>query len=171
MLDHATGQWATVFRRCDDNPGLYPPVHEVVNEYRAEIADAKTPMELPDLQGWQLHAKAAKRKPHKAGGLDGWKTIEAQQWPVEIWNDIATMFQAIEGGLPWPSVLAWGFMPLIPKPKSDPEDVLTWRALTVMGVTYSTWASVRYKHSREWMDKVLLKNSFGGRHGKEPVMA
>ena len=73
---------------------------------------------------------------HNAGGLDGWKTIEAQQWPVGIWDDIAALFQTIEGGLPWPTVLAWGFMPLIPKPKSDPEDVLTWRALTVMGVVF-----------------------------------
>ena len=72
VLDHATGQWASVFRRSDTAPGLYPLVDSILNEYQAEIADSKTTMQLPTLRGFHLQAQVARRKPHTAGGVDGW---------------------------------------------------------------------------------------------------
>ena len=106
------------------------------------------------------------RKKHAAAGLDGWRTLELQNFPISIFNQIAIFFEEIERGTrTMPSNL--GIAKQVILDKQGGEDTpLQKRLISVLPALVLAYTGVRFRQLQEWQAQVMPSQLHGGIKGR-----
>lgn len=119
-------------------------------------------VELPAISAIDLKNQAAKRKANAAPGLDGWRTVEVQSFPLCVWSAIAAYFNQVESGqrsLPENLTLAKQII----LDKGSEDTPLSKRLISLLSVLILiSYTGLRYRQLQEWQNTCLPKQLFGG---------
>lgn len=104
-------------------------------------------VELPAISAIDLKNQAAKRKANAAPGLDGWRTVEVQSFPLCVWSAIAAYFNQVESGqrsLPENLTLAKQII----LDKGSEDTPLSKRLICLLSVLILSYTGLRYSNFR-----------------------
>ena len=97
-------QWDSVFSANT----LHEEPLKILHFVWPYVQHCRCEMELPPLTGSMIQSQILSRKKQAAAGLDGWRTLELQNFPIVIFDQIATFFTEIElGNEPYHRYLQW----------------------------------------------------------------
>lgn len=118
-------------------------------KYAEQIKGRGRPIKVPRLTGHRLRQKMCATPNGKAGGLDAWDVRMLKRLPLEWWNRVAAMLQAVEDGGEWPTAHTQGYLAFISKGKGD--SALEQRPLTILTLIYRVRACVRLEDLHQWV--------------------
>lgn len=150
-------QWDSIFASNihHTNP------EEVLAKIWPVIKDSYSKVDLPPITAEDLKAQAARRKPNAAPGLDGWRTVEVQSFPLVVWASIATYFCQVESGLrSLPENLTLAKQIILDKGSDDAP--LSKRLISLLSVLLLSYTGLRYRQLQEWQHRCLPRQLFGG---------
>ena len=120
---------------------------------------------IPTLTGTMLHRQILSRKKHAASGLDGWRTLELQNFPITIFNQIALFFRQIESGERcMPKIL--GVAKQVILDKNGEDTPLQKRLLSILPALVLSYTSVRFRQLQKWQQLVMPSQLHGGISGR-----
>ena len=158
------------------NNNINPSWNSFLQETRE--CTATVPCQLPPISGPALHRKILSAKDSRAVALDGWRIKELKTLPVEFYDKIAMVFQAVEDGAAWPDSCLCGTISTIPKEATeDSTEVkagnlianvgLATRPITNLSPLYCAYSSVRFEDMTSWREEWLPPCARGARKRNE----
>ncbi len=158
VLEQIVNAWQPIDHALDQNQNQ-DFIDNFFEEYAAEVlvADEK---DLPKLRG--MHLRKALQHMHntRSCGLDGWRVPEARRLPIFLLDKLVVLFEAVEGGAPWPDCMVHIPCPCLSK--GDGHGPLDLRRLGITSVMYGAWAKSRYVQVQPTRDRWELNRMFGG---------
>ena len=144
QLRYLEQHWRQLWQRPSAGP--------VPEDWLAEL-DGLPP--FPDRTPWTgtlVRDILRRLKPRKAPGLDGWSVAELRLLPDELLDLVAELFEAVEGGAPWPDELCAPEGLLLPKGGADEAaDPLSRRPVWLFPMLYRVWAAGRAHTMASWV--------------------
>ena len=134
---------------------------EVLAKVWPFVKDRYTKIELPCITATDLKNQTARRKVNAAPGLDGWRTVEVQSFPLTVWSAIASYFNQVESGqrcLPQNLTLAKQII----LDKGSDDAPLSKRLISLLSVILLSYTGLRYRQLQDWQNKSLPRQLFGG---------
>jgi len=162
--DAITKAWFSIFRRDDRRPKTNR-LSAFQTKYDKHLKKHKC--DIQKISGRDLKKYCQKfANPKSASGPDEiemriLKTLGDKEGTDAIFEYLADILNAIEGGAPWPSQMIDAYMVLVPKDGSN-GDPLTFRPITVLSTVYRVWAGFRFRSIREWHTKWERGSTFQG---------
>ena len=140
-----------------------PPSWEAFARRYQHVLPTSQPCKLPAISAseWQ---EQIRKVPSTAGkGTDGWRPRELQRLPLFLRGVIRDFFEAVEQGMQWPEGLSYiqVFLP----PKGETPKPGKQRPISVFGILYRRWSSMRFRHMEEWREQWMPANMRGARAG------
>lgn len=118
-------------------------------------------VELPPVTAEDLKNQIARRKVNAAPGLDGWRTVEVQTFPLTVLAAIASYFNQVESGhRALPQNLTLAKQVILDKGTDDTP--LSKRLISLLSVLLLSYTGLRYRQLQEWQNKCLPIQLFGG---------
>ena len=156
-LTEINSQWDSVFSA---NMG-FPPALKMLDIVWPHIHHYHYEYEVPILSGSDLFQVVKHREKVAAPGLDGWRTTEMQQLPIECFAWFAALFRRIEHSTePLPSVMATARQVILNKNGSS--EPLQKRLITLLPVVLLAYTGARFAHLRQWQMPIMPKQLQGG---------
>ena len=106
------------------------------------------PCDLGPNDPMELNQEVKRRPKKKVGGLDGWRTVEAQSLPTIFFIWLAKFFDAIEAKMPWPTAWTTIYNPGLRK--DDSRDPMSIRFLGILSLFISAWTKTRRRHLHQY---------------------
>ena len=103
--------WDPIMRRYADRPE--PCTQEFQRRYGQHVR--RVPMATQPLSGARLRGRLRKMGTTTACKLDGWAVADLLQLPVALMDMLADLLGLVEEVGEWPTLLARGYISLIPK--------------------------------------------------------
>ena len=110
--------------------------------------------------------RAAKCLAGKAPGLDGWTGEEVAYCPRPALEIVASFYNYIEQGHPWPSSTTHWRQLHIAKPGKPPDRISSSRPLSISSIWYRIWSSHRIKQLAPWFKQIMPEEQHGCLQGK-----
>eukprot|EP00969_Alexandrium_andersonii_P170842 7552849-Alexandrium_andersonii.AAC.1 len=86
-------------------------------------------------------------------GPDGWLPAELRLLPIEAFDLLASLFNAVEAGARWPKELLVARAVALPKTKEvQLTDALKYRLLMTTPTVYRLWARAGLKDLQSWQE-------------------
>ena len=140
-----------------------PPTWEAFQQRYGHTFPACQPCKLPKITARDWKAQVHKLPLHAGKGVDGWRAGELQRLPLFLWEIVADFFDAIEQGMQWPKSLTYAQIGLMPK--GDVSKPGKQRPISVFGILYRCWSSLRFRHMQSWREQWMPDNMRGARAG------
>ena len=99
----------------------------------------------------QLFMDSCLRASNSAGGLDGWDPVDFKLLPLEAYQLVTDLLNAIEDGAAWPSGMVVGRMVFLAKDPKQAEEPLAYRPLLILPHIYRRWAAYRLGSLEGWI--------------------
>ena len=149
--------WDQVMRKYADIPE--PDVHAFAQKYdQFLIKNAR--MQANPITGKRLAKRLRKMADHTATGLDGWCVSDLLLLPVCLLDMLAEILHLVEQTGCSPSVLAKGYVSLIPKGEGMP---MQQRPLSVLSQIYTVWSGIRLEECMRWQEQWIHPHAYGFR--------
>eukprot|EP00929_Paragymnodinium_shiwhaense_P018583 TRINITY_DN12951_c0_g1_i13.p1 TRINITY_DN12951_c0_g1~~TRINITY_DN12951_c0_g1_i13.p1 ORF type:complete len:2127 (+),score=337.51 TRINITY_DN12951_c0_g1_i13:514-6381(+) len=110
---------------------------------------------------WMEHIKQL--KPGAGRGTDSWRCNELKALPRSIWDLISDYFMAIEKHKKWAVGQQYAGISL--SPKKDNPDCTQFRPITLYGILYRTYTSLRHQDLEKWRESWMPRTLRGARRG------
>lgn len=158
-------QWDSVFSANT----LHEEPLKILHFVWPYVQHCRCEMELPPLTGSMIQSQILSRKKQAAAGLDGWRTLELQNFPIVIFDQIATFFTEIElGKRTIPSILAMAKQVILPKESQSGEDApLKKRLISILPALTLAYTGVRFHQLQKWQALVMPPPLHGGIRGRK----
>ena len=150
--------WDQVMRKYADIPE--PDVHAFAQKYD-EFLVKNARMQANSITGKRLAKRLRKMEVHTATGLDGWCVSDLLLLPVCLLDMLAEILHLVEQTGCWPSVLAKGYVSLIPK--GEGMLPMQQRPLSVLSQIYRVWAGIRLEECMLWQEQWIHPHAYGFR--------
>ena len=154
LIDNIHQYWQNIWPQPTDN-----------------LAQLQQPWPLiPALQLPAIHPddirRTARRLAAKAPGLDGWTGKEIAYCPAQALELVATIYNPIEQGLPWPTSTTHWRQLHVAKPGKPPNRLASSRPLSISSIWYRIWNSLRIKQLAPWIKQIMPEEQHGCLQGK-----
>ena len=150
--------WKNMWERHRDVPA--DRWHAILDFARRVLPSQN--ISLPPLDAPALAAIVAHKNPSTTGGLDGVSLQDLKAMPKEALQNFASMFAQAEHSGAWPSQVVAGRVSCLAK-TPNPEKVLDFRPITVLGLLYRCWGTFHARHIIRALDRVLPLGLYGSR--------
>eukprot|EP00435_Cladocopium_sp_Y103_P022302 s1286_g5.t1 len=111
-----------------------------------------------------LRACILRKKRTTSCGLDGVTIADLRSMPAHALQNFLAIFQDAEVSGRWPAQLVDGKVSCLAK-NPDPQGVLEFRPITVLGLLYRCWSSHQAREAIRALESVLPATLFGSRPG------
>ena len=141
-----------------------PEASKFLEEYQDEIRETYSDCKIPNISPHELLRFIKKRQDEKAGGADGWRTVELKKLPLEIIELWCPIYELVEQLNEWPEVVPMCITTLIPKTSSTKYTDM--RPITLNTIFFTAWACLRSSHSTSWHESACHDRIYGARKGR-----
>eukprot|EP00969_Alexandrium_andersonii_P371498 15479640-Alexandrium_andersonii.AAC.1 len=124
---------------------------EVFCEAYSEFLVRGEQREDPPLRARDLQ-RVLRAAAHTKGGLDGWQPSELSCVPMCACNMLARMLRRVESGAAWPKQMSVVLTAFVAKGAEHSADPLSYRGLSLLSAVYRSWAKLRLRQLRPWLD-------------------
>ena len=125
------------------------------------VKDSYSKIELPKISASDLKAQLARRKANAAPGLDGWRTVEVQSFPLKVLSAIADYFNQVESGCrTLPQSLTLAKQIILDKGSEDVP--LSKRLISLLSVLLLSYTGLRFRQLQVWQNQCLPMQLYGG---------
>ena len=101
-------------------------------------------------------------KNETAGGMDGWTLKDLKVISTKGITWLASMFDHIEDGMPWPDGTHHARAAYMAKDESKMGDPLSYRGLLITSVIYRVYATERLQNMHPWVLSWAMPSMFAG---------
>ena len=147
--------------RCSKHEA--PSAWDAFHERYSHVFPVRTPCKLAKISAAEWQAQIRKLPVIAGKGTDGWRAGELQRLPLAMRVIIADFFNAIEQGLHWPEGLCYAQIAL--QPKGDKSVPGKQCPISIFGILYRCWSSMRFRHMEAWREQWMPSNMRGARSG------
>eukprot|EP01064_Diplonema_japonicum_P017559 TRINITY_DN2571_c0_g2_i5.p1 TRINITY_DN2571_c0_g2~~TRINITY_DN2571_c0_g2_i5.p1 ORF type:complete len:294 (+),score=26.85 TRINITY_DN2571_c0_g2_i5:579-1460(+) len=145
-----------------------PTAEEFVRSFGGYIPYCS--MSTTELTSAQLRKVLNKKQRQHCAGVDGWRLSELAHLPSELLDGFLFLFDWIETTGVWPQAILTALITMIPK--SESEEPLDHRPITVSSAFYRLWACARLPAILEWQERWITPTQHGFRpkHGVDDLL-
>ncbi|CAK0812995.1 unnamed protein product [Prorocentrum cordatum] len=161
QLNMVAGAWRPIFARIKHRE---PAVDTFMEYFGPRMRTHSWRTER--ITGDQL-VNVAADLPNSSGGLDSWAAEELKvlaRWHPRLFDQLASVLNAVEDGAPRPRAVTQGCVALIPKDKTDAELAPTALPITVLSILCRLWAKLRFNCAMgSWQEHWVPEGIWGCR--------
>ena len=155
-----------------NNPSQGSPdalAEQYLHDYRDYIFN-QPEMLMEDLTGEDVELAVDALKA-TAGGMDQWGPADLKLLSTLACKQLATFFNLIEGGAPWPEQLRYARAAFLAKEEDSDLDPMDYRVLLMLPAIYRLWGKIRLEHLSPWISTWDLQEVYAGIEGKGAAVA
>ena len=129
----------------------------------------KNKLEVAPLTSSTLRRALTAGKTLRTRGADGWDKVDFRNMPTCYLDEIAELYGKIESGASWPQQIIRGHIHCIEK-CSDANLAGQYRPITLFGMPYRWWSTVRARALLPQLSRMVHFNAFGYLEGRSSAL-
>eukprot|EP00435_Cladocopium_sp_Y103_P012729 s322_g3.t1 len=153
-------EWGSRWQR---HAGVPPERWHAILAFAKRFLPRNT-LSWPAISVEDLRSVIQRKKTSTSSGLDGVSITDLRSMPTAALANFCRIFSGAEISGLWPQQMVDGKVSCIAK-NSDPQGVLEFRPITVLGLLYRCWSSFHARAAIRALDSILPATLFGSRPG------